>query len=246
MYLLWLLSQPSRDQVYRDMEEVVRTCEYCGKYSVHTFRYITISGYHIKKIITLICNNCHEERQLGKRLAARLVHDYDLRIRAWEADMLLRKNKIKKAEKKIKNALKDGPGHFFCLAMLAKCRMAAGDRDGATKIIMEIKRLHPDKDVQEVWEEVLGRVDSEDGTSGSKTSANESSRGSHKRDHYKVLGVSRMASQKEIKQKYRAMILRFHPDRNDSPDAAKILIRITEAYKVLSDPVSRRAFDRSN
>lgn len=63
------------------------------------------------------------------------------------------------------------------------------------------------------------------------------------RDHYKVLGLPRTASQEEIRERYREMILKFHPDRNESSNANEILKRLAESYAVLSDPENRRAFD---
>ena len=56
-------------------------------------------------------------------------------------------------------------------------------------------------------------------------------------DFYEVLGVSRSASQDNIKKAYRTLALQHHPDRNDgSPDAEERFKEITRAYEVLSDP----------
>lgn len=41
------------------------------------------------------------------------------------------------------------------------------------------------------------------------------------RDFYKILGVQRSATLKEIKKAYRSLSIKFHPDKNDSPDAQK-------------------------
>jgi len=63
---------------------------------------------------------------------------------------------------------------------------------------------------------------------------------------YKLLEVDRQASPEVIKQAYRALALRHHPDRhpgdNSLNDAQMRLIN--EAYEVLSDPLRREAYDR--
>lgn len=66
---------------------------------------------------------------------------------------------------------------------------------------------------------------------------------SSKRDYYDVLGVSRNASKEEIKNAYRNLALKYHPDRNKSPDAEEKFKEISEAYAVLSDDEKRRQYD---
>ncbi|TNF38700.1 MAG: hypothetical protein EP313_07715 [Bacteroidetes bacterium] len=53
-------------------------------------------------------------------------------------------------------------------------------------------------------------------------------------DYYRVLGLRQGASDDEIKKAYRRKAMEFHPDRNQSPDAQEIFIRITEAYEYLT------------
>ena len=62
-------------------------------------------------------------------------------------------------------------------------------------------------------------------------------------DHYEVLGVSRDASEDEIKKAYRRLARQLHPDVNPSEDAAERFKLVTHAYDVLSDPDSRRRYD---
>lgn len=60
---------------------------------------------------------------------------------------------------------------------------------------------------------------------------------------YKELGVSRNAGEKEIKNSYRKQAKKWHPDRNDSPDAEAKFMRITQAYEILSDTDRRQMYD---
>jgi molecular chaperone DnaJ len=66
-----------------------------------------------------------------------------------------------------------------------------------------------------------------------------------KRDYYVILEVSRAASGDEIKRAYRALAMRYHPDRNpDDPAAEDAFKEASEAYAVLSDPDKRNRYDR--
>lgn len=67
---------------------------------------------------------------------------------------------------------------------------------------------------------------------------------SAKRDYYEVLGVSKSDSTDTIKSQYRKLALKFHPDRNKSPEAAEHFKEISEAYAVLSDPEKRKLYDQ--
>ena len=67
---------------------------------------------------------------------------------------------------------------------------------------------------------------------------------STKRDYYEVLGLSREASQPEIKKAYRRLARDHHPDSNPGDTGAEERFKeLTEAYEVLSSPQARRAYD---
>lgn len=63
------------------------------------------------------------------------------------------------------------------------------------------------------------------------------------RDYYEVLGIPRDADAKAIKNAFRNLALKYHPDRNKSPDAEARFKEIAEAYAVLSDPRKRGDYD---
>lgn len=64
------------------------------------------------------------------------------------------------------------------------------------------------------------------------------------KDYYKILGVDADDSQQRIKDAYRRMALKYHPDRNrDNPAVAETMKEINEAYAVLSDPKKRGEYD---
>ena len=66
-----------------------------------------------------------------------------------------------------------------------------------------------------------------------------------KRDYYEVLGVSRSATEQEIKSAYRRLAVRYHPDKNPGDAAAEEKFKeAAEAYSVLSDSEQRPRYDR--
>lgn len=67
----------------------------------------------------------------------------------------------------------------------------------------------------------------------------------NKKDLYSRMGLSPKATQKQIKEAYYKLSMKYHPDRNhDNPDATHRFREITEAYSVLGDNHTRRKYDR--
>ena len=64
------------------------------------------------------------------------------------------------------------------------------------------------------------------------------------KDYYGVLGVQRTASADEIRQAYRSLARKYHPDVAKEPDAEQRFNEVQEAYEVLSDEEKRKAYDR--
>ena len=65
------------------------------------------------------------------------------------------------------------------------------------------------------------------------------------KDYYKTLGVSKNASQAEIKKAYRKLAVKFHPDKNpDDKETENKFKEINEAYEVLKDPEKRKKYDQ--
>lgn len=64
------------------------------------------------------------------------------------------------------------------------------------------------------------------------------------KDFYKILGVSKSASQDEIKKAYRKLAIEFHPDKNKSKEAEEKFKEINQAYEVLGNEQKRRQYDQ--
>ncbi|TDG47149.1 hypothetical protein AWZ03_006414 [Drosophila navojoa] len=64
------------------------------------------------------------------------------------------------------------------------------------------------------------------------------------KDFYKILGIDKKATDDDIKKAYRKLALKYHPDKNKSPQAEERFKEIAEAYEVLSDKKKRDIFDQ--
>ena len=66
-----------------------------------------------------------------------------------------------------------------------------------------------------------------------------------KRDYYEVLGISKSATDDEIKKAYRKIAIKYHPDRNPgNKEAEEKFKEAAEAYDVLHDPQKRQQYDQ--
>ncbi|KAJ4434644.1 dnaJ protein homolog 1 [Periplaneta americana] len=64
------------------------------------------------------------------------------------------------------------------------------------------------------------------------------------KDYYKILGISKGASDDEIKKAYRKLALKYHPDKNKAAGAEEKFKEVAEAYEVLSDKKKRDVYDQ--
>uniref|UniRef100_A0A3Q0R0V6 DnaJ homolog subfamily B member 9 n=1 Tax=Amphilophus citrinellus TaxID=61819 RepID=A0A3Q0R0V6_AMPCI len=65
-----------------------------------------------------------------------------------------------------------------------------------------------------------------------------------KKDYYDILGVPKGATERQIKKAFHKLAMKYHPDKNKSPDAEVRFREIAEAYETLSDETRRREYDQ--
>lgn len=68
--------------------------------------------------------------------------------------------------------------------------------------------------------------------------------GADSNNHYEALGVSKTATDREIKKAFRQLAMKYHPDKNKSPGAEDKFREIAQAYEVLSDSTKRKQYDQ--
>ena len=62
--------------------------------------------------------------------------------------------------------------------------------------------------------------------------------------HHRTLGISRKATDKEIKKAYRKLSIQYHPDKNKEAGATEKFQEVARAYEILSDEEKRETYDR--
>lgn len=64
------------------------------------------------------------------------------------------------------------------------------------------------------------------------------------KDYYSILEINRTANDGEIKKAYKRMALKYHPDKNDHPQAAEHFQEVAAAFEILSDKEKRQIYDK--
>lgn len=63
------------------------------------------------------------------------------------------------------------------------------------------------------------------------------------KNYYEILGINRTANDDEIKKAYKRMALKYHPDKNDHPQAAEHFQEVAAAFEILSNKEKREVYD---
>nr|CAH8869794.1 unnamed protein product [Trichobilharzia regenti] len=152
--------------------------------------------------------------------------------------------------------------------LIARRRLSVGERDAARKFLLKALKLDPhityegleflirprsrSSSVREGSQESQGSPERtsesskgrQSGKEYTKTQADSLKKVLSCKDYYEILGVSRTASDEEIKKAYRILALKFHPDKNSTPGAAEAFKKIKKASEVLMDTEKRQRYDQ--
>ena len=101
-------------------------------------------------------------------------------------------------------------------------------------------------------EEAKRKADEEERIKAEKNAKRKCSKGIMSRDYYSILGIQKFPTWKlhedeelklELKNAFHKLAVKYHPDKNNSPDAEEKFKKIKKAYEVLSDPPKKRMYD---
>ncbi|XP_041122639.1 dnaJ homolog subfamily C member 18-like [Polyodon spathula] len=153
----------------------------------------------------------------------------------------------------------------------AKLCLRSGRRDKALQLLYEAQKLYPSTRTRALIDAITrngsaaGEGSSIPEYQGSRRPGNEEEpvhgtggcaqsyteeqvQGVHRikkcKDYYEILGVTKDASDEELKKAYRKLALKFHPDKNCAPGATEAFKAIGNSYAVLSNPEKRRRYDQ--
>jgi len=163
-------------------------------------------------------------------------------VNAWctKGIVFLSSKKYKDALNCLDEALKIEPNHLRALKTKTTvlCRMM--DFDSAKTYVDKILTIDPNnEDMQEIIEFITDTQNS----SYQDNSQFEESEKKSDFNYYEILGASRNDTQEEIKQKYKDLSLKFHPDKAKSALSEDIMKQVNEAFVVLGDIGKRRQYD---
>ncbi|VDP28954.1 unnamed protein product [Schistosoma margrebowiei] len=138
---------------------------------------------------------------------------------------------------------------------IARKHLVTGDRNGAKKFVLKAMKLDPSINIEGYTKK--GTQENEGSDSGAESTGNKQPDKEFTKtqidslrkvlackNYYEILGVSRTASDEEIKKAFKLHALKFHPDKNRAPGAAEAFKKIKKAYEVLIDPEKRQRYDQ--
>eukprot|EP01031_Cornospumella_fuschlensis_P033638 gene33638-40692_t len=173
------------------------------------------------------------EKSLGVVLDA--VTGYDVlvdRVQRKLADVLMQNKKYAEAKKLVHGLIEKDAQDASLFKLLGSICMHEEDFDCAVQNLKRAAELSQgDRGLQEELRKAEAAL-----------------KQSKMKDYYKILGVGRRASAKEIKKAYRELALKWHPDKHKGDDekekAEKQFQNVAEAYEILSDDDKRARYDR--
>ena len=154
----------------------------------------------------------------------------DCLIKGLKVKVFIANGKKTDAVKYMNDLIKNEPNNYKLLFQRAELLKDIGDYDGALKDLYVIKKNRNSQKVVKMIEQISDLQEKEKNV-----------------DYYTLLGVKRDADQKEIKDAYRKLVIKWHPDRYKDPvakkEAEKKMKMINKAYDVISDKEKRRMYD---